>query len=319
MPKKMHQTSHHDLDNHVVDNHVVDNYGVENHGIAAFFKASRGDSLIRFNISRNTLIAIICSLIIHALIFFAVPKISLDTASAPPPQTIEVSLAPPAPVQKPQVLPAESPKLEKPKKSVAKPTPKVIAQKPEARSKPVFSVPDVPVIPKSSPELVPLKDSKDAPTDMMSYVKARQAQRQATESDAAKQNAEAAAKEHGPTEAQIRDEKIKRNLQSGTNGIFEVTTLSGRHAGFSFRGWTNDYSSSKRQFFEVEAGSGQDIRLVMIKKMIGLIREHYQGDFNWDSNRLARLVILSARPEDNAGLEEFMMTEFFGSNYKNTQ
>jgi hypothetical protein len=55
----------------------------------------------------------------------------------------------------------------------------------------------------------------------------------------------------------------------------------------------------------------------MVKRMIGLIREHYQGDFNWDSHRLARVVILSAKPEDNAGLEDFMMMEFFGANYRN--
>ncbi|MEQ1767727.1 MAG: hypothetical protein ABL859_09905, partial [Methylotenera sp.] len=57
--------------------------------------------------------------------------------------------------------------------------------------------------------------------------------------------------------------------------------------------------------------------LVMIKKMISLIRQHYQGDFNWESHRLNRVVVQSARLEDNAGLEDFMMMEFFGSNYKN--
>ena len=106
-------------------------------------------------------------------------------------------------------------------------------------------------------------------------------------------------------------------MQSGTNGIFEITSLSSRHATFAFRGWTNDYSSSRREFFEVEASTGQDIRLVMVKRMIKLIREHYQGDFNWDSHRLNRVVNLSARPQDNAGLEEFMLMEFFGQNYKN--
>ena len=57
----------------------------------------------------------------------------------------------------------------------------------------------------------------------------------------------------------------------------------------------------------------------MIRKMIWLIRQHYQGDFNWDSQRLARVVVQSARPEDNAGLEDFMMMEFFGGNYKHSQ
>jgi len=154
---------------------------------------------------------------------------------------------------------------------------------------------------------------------MMSYVKSMQAQRQVAEMDAAKQNAEAVAREIGSSEEMARNETIKRNLQNGTNGIFDITSLSSRHATFAFRGWTNDYSSSRLEFFEVEAVTGQDVRLVMIKRMIKLIREHYQGDFNWESHRLNRVIVLSARPQDNAGLEEFMMTEFFGKNYKNFQ
>jgi hypothetical protein len=67
----------------------------------------------------------------------------------------------------------------------------------------------------------------------------------------------------------------------------------------------------------VEAGRGEDIRLVMIRRMIAIVREHYDGDFDWISNRLGRTVTLSARPADNAALEDFLMKEFFGNNYKN--
>ena len=136
---------------------------------------------------------------------------------------------------------------------------------------------------------------------------------------AAEINAEAAARERGPTESQLRDERIKRNLKYGTNGLFEITSMSQRNATFAFRGWTNDYSSSHRQFYEVEATGGQDIRLVMVRRMIALIREHYDGDFNWESHRLGRSVRQSARPEDSAGLEDFLMMEFFGTNYKTAQ
>ena len=57
----------------------------------------------------------------------------------------------------------------------------------------------------------------------------------------------------------------------------------------------------------------------MIKKMISLIRQHYKGDFNWESHRLNRTIIMSARIEDSEGLEDFMMAEFFGRNYKTSQ
>lgn len=281
----------------------------------------RGDKLIRINISRNTLVAIIFSLMTHALILsLVVPQIQLDNASAPPARAIEVSLAPPKPATAVlEQTPIEKPVEEPVKKPVAKPiTPKVITQKPSQNAKPPeFSVPDVLATTRPTPEVLPPKDNvNDAPpTDMMAYVKARQAQRQSSEVYAAKQNAEAAAREIGPSEEQVRDERIKRNFQNGTNGIFEITSLSGRHASFAFRGWTNDYSTSRRESFDVEAKTGEDVRLVMIRQMIGLIREHYHGDFNWESHRLGRVVVQSARPEDNAGLEDFMMMEFFGPNY----
>jgi hypothetical protein len=165
--------------------------------------------------------------------------------------------------------------------------------------------------------VTPPKDN--APTDMASYIKARQAQKQVAEADAARQNAEAVAREAGPSESQIRDERIKNNFKNGTNGIFEITSLNSRRAAFAFRGWTNDYSNARRESFEVEASTGQDVRLLMIRKMITLIRQHYPGDFNWDSHRLGRVEVKSARLEDSADLENFMMMEFFGPNYKTVQ
>jgi hypothetical protein len=83
-------------------------------------------------------------------------------------------------------------------------------------------------------------------------------------------------------------------------------------AQFSFRGWTNNYNA-KREYFEVEAAAA-DLQRAVVRKMIELIRRYYSGDFNWESQRLGRVVILSARQEDSAGLEDFMILEFFGAN-----
>ena len=270
-------------------------------------RKSLRDGLIHIDINRRTLIAIIASLMIHGLIlFFAFPNMQMNTASSPPSRAIEVSLAPPTP-QKVEQPPAPPPAaLVKPQKA----QPRVMTRQAHPHEKPAFSLPE---------KVAEVTPKVNQPIDMMSYGKSKQAQRQATEIDAAKQNAEAVAREVGPSEEMARDEVIKRNLQNGTNGIFDITSLSSRHATFAFRGWTNDYSSSRLEFFEVEAATGQDVRLVMIKRMIKLIREHYPGDFNWESHRLNRVIVLSARPQDNEGLEEFMMTEFFGKNYKNSQ
>lgn len=291
--------------------------------LSGAFARPVSDEFIRVRISRNTLIAIALSIIVHVLIFF-VPKISFERPPLEPATTIVVSLAGPSqlPSSQPEVSvstpeveqaepvgPVEKPKVIKPK--VTKPIKQVEQE--------VLAVPAP--VPDRLPPMVP--DIKDVPvtekfTDMASYVKAMQAKRQGAEYEAARQNAEAAAREKGPSEEQLRDERIKRNLQYGTNGIFEITSLGPRNATFAFRGWTNDYSSSKRQFFEVEAAPGQDIRLVMIRRMIALIREHYDGNFQWESHRLGRSVTQSARLEDSAGLEDFLMMEFFGTNYKST-
>jgi hypothetical protein len=264
---------------------------------------------LRVQVERNTLLAIVFSLLVHGLILFlALPQLNLDSAAMPP-TTIQVSLAPPP--AEPPPPPVELPKPPKKPKPISRP--KVMTQKPSSKSTD-FNLPEAAPSPAPS---APVTPAKDQPVDMMAYVNAKRQQRLAMENDAAKQNAEAVAKEQGPSAEQVREQRIKDNLKVGTNGIFEITSLSARHAGFSFRGWTNDYSNARREAFEVEAGVGQDIRLLVVRKMIVLIRHHYQGDFNWESQRLGRVVIQSARPEDNAGLEDFMMMEFFGTYYKN--
>lgn len=290
-------------------------------------KATRHDYLIRINISRNTLIAIVISLLLHAALLFFVPKITFNTPLNQKSSPLQINLvAPEMTAPEAEQAPVEPQKTVIKKPVIKTPPPKIIARQATQAiiktEKPTFVVPAEPVKPQLEPKLTTESAVKeilpeDFP-DMQSYVKAVQAQRQGSEFEAARQNAEAVAREKGPTEEQVRNERIKRNFQNGTNGIFEITSLSSRNATFAFRGWTNDFSVSKRQFYEVEAQSGQDVRLLMIKRMIALIREHYQGDFNWESHRLGRSVVQSARLQDNAGLEDFLMMEFFGTNYKNS-
>lgn len=284
-----------------------------------------GDRHFSLRISRNTLIAFIFSIIIHLLIFFALPKIEFDEPAKVSARAMEVSLAPIRPPTKVEALPVPPPQPEsKPPRPVKKPA--LTPPQPEIMTKQVPDTSSEFSLPKPKPKLeLEQRPESDAPskqpieqqyTDMAAYVKAQQARRVDDEAQAAKINAEAVARERGPTEAQMRDERIKRNLKYGTNGIFEITSLGGRHATFSFRGWTDSYSNAKLQYFEVEASGGQDVRLLMVRRMIALIREHYDGDFSWESYRLRRSVILSARMQDSAELEDFLMKEFFGSNYR---
>lgn len=290
----------------------------------AFLAKPRRDRAIHIRVSRNTLLAIAFSLLFHAvLLFWVIPKPEMNPI--PQSTTIEVNLAP-LPQTAPEI--AEPKPLPEPQPEPEPPTPKVIAKKPAAKpSKPKlqdFSVPEV--LTKQAPSPTPMPPPmpnkpppppNDAPVDMMAMVNQRRAQRQAMESYAAQQNAQAAARERGPSEDEKRDRRIMENLKVGTNGIFEVKRIDVNSASFSFKGWTDNYNNAKMQFFQVEAQSGQDIRLVMIRRMIDLIREHYQGDFEWESHRLGRSVTKSARVEDSAELEDFLMQEFFGPHYKN--
>ena len=301
---------------------------MQNQRLQTHILRPRGDAFIRLQISRNTFIAVIFSIIIHALILvFVAPKLLFNQAS-PIPTTLEISLAPPK-VEKPiipEVNPEPLPEIV-PEKPVVKkveikvkPKRKVMAKPANAAQKSVFTVPEdeaKPIV-ESTPAPTPPVNapSTSEPTDMASYIKLQQAKRNAGENDAAQQNADALAREQGPSEEQKREERIKNNLKVGTNGIFEITSKSSRRITFSFKGWTNDYSNARREYFEVEAMQDEDVRLLAVQKMISLIRTHYQGDFNWESQRLNRTVVKSARLEDNAELENFLMMEFYGTHYK---
>ncbi|PKO45063.1 MAG: hypothetical protein CVU29_09110 [Betaproteobacteria bacterium HGW-Betaproteobacteria-22] len=288
----------------------------------------RDDFLIRIHVSRNTLVAIVLSLLLHALILLFAPTIKFEEPPAKPATAMQVNLLPSIPSGTPEVivqtteLPKKPlPRLEKPKTSPPKVIVKTPAPKVITSEKPAFTVPEKLVKPSEAkpPQLtVPEKEIRpeDYP-DMQSYMLAVRAQKQGGLAETTRQNAELMARERALNDEQIRDERIKRNLKVGTNGIFEITSLSMRSATFSFRGWTNDYSNANLQYFEVQAHIGEDVRLVMIRRMITLIRSHYDGDFQWESHRLGRSVTQSARLEDNAGLEDFLMMEFFGSRYKN--
>lgn len=94
-------------------------------------------------------------------------------------------------------------------------------------------------------------------------------------------------------------------------GVFQILHLGYDSAEFAFFGWNRAMRRNTKQEIEVRKGNNSDIRLAVVRKMISIIREYEQEDFTWDSYRLGRTLRLSARERDNAGLEEFMLAEFF--------
>lgn len=122
------------------------------------------------------------------------------------------------------------------------------------------------------------------------------------------------------------DERSKRivagNLDSVNNrtfgydpqqggGVFQIERLGYDYAEFVFYGWNKDIRRNTKQLIDVRKGDNSDIRIAVVRKMVSIIREYEQEDFLWVSQRLGRSLMLSARPKDRAGLEEFMMQEFF--------
>lgn len=289
---------------------------------------ARGDGYLQIRINRNTLFALLLSLLIHALLlYFLAPQLLHEKPLTAPIKSLVVNLAPPLQTHAQPAPPIAEPEPPPPEtKPQPKPKPKrALAPRPQPQITHIPDAPKIPVVPekpiphdfrlppKPTPTPVPPEPNAAPPTDMQAYVNAARARRESTENYAAQENAAAIAKERVPTEEEVRTANIQRNLQQGTNGIFEILRKSERTAQFSFKGWTNDFSNARRETITVEAGPNEDINRAIVRRMIALIRKDYSGDFNWESIRLNRVIILSARPEDNAGLEDFLLREFFGT------
>jgi hypothetical protein len=142
---------------------------------------------------------------------------------------------------------------------------------------------------------------------MLAAIEARRAARRAAEAGAAR----------APPTSQPPADAATRHLttlsgQEGVGGVFQVLRIGTRSGEFAFNGWRPSGRSQWREVIEVDAGLHGNVELAMVKRMIELIRTHYSGDFYWESHRLQRVVTLSARAEDNEGLEDFLMREFFG-------
>lgn len=160
-------------------------------------------------------------------------------------------------------------------------------------------------VPQPSPEA-------ERPKDLLAYMNETRERRRAG-GIFEDEPAEPEAVEREPSEEELRMANVMRNLKEpGASGIFQIIRMGPRTAQFLFRAWKKDSSVPRRELVEVDAGPGGDIQRAVVRKMIDLIRQYHKGDFNWESYRLDRVVVLSARPEDSKGLEDFLIREFFG-------
>ena len=230
--------------------------------------------------------------------------VSLAPPPSPPPST------PPAP--EPEVL-QPVPKLEaRPPIGIARPRP---APPVIAFNKPPPEIKTPPTVPAPAPARPPPAG------DMSSYIEARQRARAQSAPDLSAGSQ--------PAAQPVEDEKARLNRIVTANlgaqraqtfgydprtqggGVFQIVRMGYDDAEFTFFGWNKEIRRNTKQQIEVRRGNNNDIRLAVVRRMISIIREYEQEDFLWESHRLGRSLLLSARARDNAGLEEFMLREFF--------
>lgn len=217
--------------------------------------------------------------------------------------------------------------LIEPRSPVAKvlPQPQPVV-KPEPHTKPRAATAErIVAAPQARPEPAPTPVETPAPTaerqpqfDMLAMINARRERRREVE-QAMIDQMHARAASGAETRTDAEGDAIARNLETlhaggeGVGGVFTILHKGTRTAEFAFNGWRPDTHRQWREVIEVDAGPGGDVELAIVRRMIALIRTHYAGDFVWRSHRLGKEIVLSARVEDNAQLEDFLTREFFGT------
>jgi hypothetical protein len=263
-------------------------------------------------------VAIALSILIHIAAMWRLPQVRLSPPETPERsdtnRPLSVHLAPPVPP--PPRAPSVAQRAKPPAAVRARPK-----AAPRPRATPPVIAREQPAEPPSVAAPPPVR--RPAGDDLSSYIEAkRRARDEAARPPPAPQST--AAKAAPPEDENARTERIvAANLTpphtmafgydpTQRGGIFHIEHISDDAAEFIFYGWHKAMRRNMAQLIEVRKGGNPDIRIAVIRRMIAIIRDYEQADFLWESRRLGRNVTLSARTRDNAGLEDFLMAEFFG-------
>lgn len=254
------------------------------------------------------------SLLCHiAILLFA-----LEHQSTPN-QEIGTSMTAPLSIQ--LLPPSDSSSKATPSPSItARPAAPKMAGKPKEKARTDQDVAHKKPTPVSKEKLVTAPSQQvqpeAAPTDMMSMLnKARERRRAAGTPDRNDRENEEQPDDNAVARANVQH-SMQHAQSRGRNaggGVFQVTYKGVRTAEMIFRGWDERRRDDTRQMLQIDAGLNGDIDTAIVRKMIELIRQRQSGDFSWQSARLGRVVLLSARPQDNAELEDFLKRDYFES------
>jgi len=226
------------------------------------------------------------------------------------------SPSPPSAPSHASVREAQSPPMR------ARRPPKAVASTPPRRTialaKPERNIPATPPIAKSPPTTAPRSGRPPAIGNLASLLD------EAGRIARSESSASLRSKPSTPPveDAHARDMRIaEANLGTGRTptfgndpirggGVFEIRSMAYDDPRLKFFGWDKDIDRNALQIFTVRLGNNKNMQIAVVRKIIEIIRSQVKGDFVWESKRLGRPVTLSARMEDNAGLEAFLLREF---------
>jgi len=271
-------------------------------------------------------VAIVLSLLVHlAALYEFFPKMSPLSLAGPDKQGISplavMLAAPPGPRKAPPAAQEPTPPpvvVRPPAPRPSRPAPMLAPVVPPTADPDALRVPPPPPVAAAPP--APPQARPPVEGDMAAYIAARRRERGEPEPSGSQGVA--------PNAPAVDDDKARRDRIVAENmaavrtptfggeprnggGMFQLRQIGLNDAQFTFFGWNTDTKRRVNQRIDVQKGDNPDIRIAIVRKIISIIRDQESGSFRWQSLRLGRDVSLSARPEDTAEIEAFMMREFF--------
>lgn len=255
---------------------------------------------------RSAMLAIALSVLLHGLgLWYLSAHAPIPTTASPrgDDSRLRISLTP--------FQPRTAPEPPAPAKTTKQPVPRKPIRQSELNPRPSIAPTIAPTIAAAdSAQRVPA-----AADDMLTQLEAARKRR----ADAAAQDSSAAPEDDAQRANRIARENIAAAHPGGAQGadrddhggVFQIRRLGLHSAEFMFRGWNLNFRRDSTQLVNVEQGADDDIRIAVVKKMIALIRRHKSADFIWDSHRVGRQFTLSAKPEHDSELQQFLLQEFF--------
>jgi len=270
---------------------------------------------------RTIHVAFALSIILHALLLAGrLPRVMLtpsEELNTPGKSggALAVRLAP-----MPSISSAPAPMVQAqvPARSAHVPAPRTAHPRPLLPTNPPVLALQRPAPSRATP---PSPEAEKAPPgeDLAAFVEARRRAREAAAAPLSKPAPSAESEQERLNRAAAANLGLNRTPTFGADrerggGIFQIARMGFNDAEFFFFGWNKAIRRNSRQMIEVQRGNNPSMEIAVVRRMIQIIRDHEREDFIWESHRLGREVNLSARQADNAGLEDFLMMEFFSGN-----